>query len=382
MHLITGHSGTAHITSANDGAVNSHVFGGGSYVFNTRNKFAASIISNNEIRIAAGEGLHNGRYFEIASQTYDTASIDNGSLDTNRIDLIVARYSKNGETNVETMTLVVIKGTPASTPVAPSYNSASVLDGATVSDFPLYKVTIEGIAVKSVTSLFTVRNDIVEDVKQDNASTLAGVQQSNASTLASIKADNATTLASIKADNATTLSGIQTSNASTLSGVQTSNAETLASVQQSNAETVATVNTKVNSVMTETELYKYTGDLSNQSNKSATISNISAYKYVEIIYATLDPLASSTKYYSSGKIPVVASGSNYTINTVLECNIFAVDTAVWHNRPVSISNTALTIGKGKRMSLYTIDEDPQQNTFDYLANSVYSCSVYKILGYK
>lgn len=191
MHLITGYSGTPHITSANDGEVNAHIFGTGSYVFDSRTRFSADIISNNVININAGEGLLNGRYFEIVTGGHDVANIDNGSAGVNRIDLIVARYTKDNESGIEDMFIHVIKGTPSATPEAPAYESGNILDGVGIADFPLYKVNIEGITIKSVESLYAIRKDIVADVKEANAITKADILADNANTLAKIKADNA-----------------------------------------------------------------------------------------------------------------------------------------------------------------------------------------------
>lgn len=48
MHLITGYSGEPHITAANDGAVNSHIFGRESYVFNCKDKLLAQLVDETQ----------------------------------------------------------------------------------------------------------------------------------------------------------------------------------------------------------------------------------------------------------------------------------------------------------------------------------------------
>lgn len=301
MHLITGHSGSAHITSANDGAVNAHVFGGGSYVFDTREKFAATIISATEVQIESGEGLHNGRYFEIAKDTHERVSIDTGSIGINRIDLIAARYSINGESGIETMQLVTIKGTPAQNPVAPAFNSASVLDGATVSDYPLYKVTIEGITLKSLEPLFTIRRDIVNDVVDSNAATVEEIRTSNAQTVAAVTENNANTLAEIKAENATTKTEIAENNA-----------QTVAEVKQNNAETLVAIDEKIESVLTCDELWVNPNG-GTFVDTDITHPSIEGYKYIEYIYGLESYFDGENMYetYSSGKLPVT-NGKAYT----------------------------------------------------------------------
>ena len=74
-----------------------------------------------------------------------------------RKDLIVARYSKVASTGVESMTLAVIKGTPAaSNPATPAYNTGLIADGDSPVDFPLYKVNLNGISITSVERLVDV----------------------------------------------------------------------------------------------------------------------------------------------------------------------------------------------------------------------------------
>ena len=51
MKLITGHSGEAHITAADDGAFNAIVYTDGKFVFDTGKKFAIEKLSDNSVRI-------------------------------------------------------------------------------------------------------------------------------------------------------------------------------------------------------------------------------------------------------------------------------------------------------------------------------------------
>lgn len=54
MKIVTGRTGAAHVTSADDGARNAGIIGTGKYIFNIGNKFAYEIISNNLIRVKDG----------------------------------------------------------------------------------------------------------------------------------------------------------------------------------------------------------------------------------------------------------------------------------------------------------------------------------------
>lgn len=152
MDIITGYTGSPHITSQQDREINQGILGAGSFILNLGNNLECDIISANEVHILDGILSLQGCAANIAAGTYDTLSIDNGAQNMNRIDLIVARYTKDSGTNVEDISLVVITGTPSSgEPSAPSYNSGNIRNGDTTVDFPLYEVNIQGISLDSVT---------------------------------------------------------------------------------------------------------------------------------------------------------------------------------------------------------------------------------------
>lgn len=155
MNIITGYRGEPHITSAQDRAGNQGAYGTGSYVLNVGSKLAATIASANEIRIADGALCHQGCLANIDAGTYDSVAINNGTQGMNRIDRIVARYTKNAETNVESLNLVVIQGTAVSgTPSAPAYKTGNIQNGNSPVDMPLYQVRLTGVTVASVTREF------------------------------------------------------------------------------------------------------------------------------------------------------------------------------------------------------------------------------------
>lgn len=151
MDIVTGHVGSAHVTSWQDRDLNQGIFGSGTYILDVGSKMAATIISNNEIHIADGTLVMQGCQGVIQKGTYDTISIDNGTQGLKRNDLICAQYTKVG--GVESMSLVVIKGTAASTPSDPSYTSGDIQNGDTPVQVPIYRVVLNGLTVESVTAL-------------------------------------------------------------------------------------------------------------------------------------------------------------------------------------------------------------------------------------
>ena len=157
MDIITGYTGEAHITSAQDRAGNQGIVGEGSYILNVGNKLAADVISANEIRIRDGVLSHQGCFGIIESGTYDSLTIANGAQGMLRHDLIVCRYTKNAGTNVEGLALVVIQGTASATnPADPTYNSGDIQTGDSPVDFPLYRVNIDGITIDSVDQVASI----------------------------------------------------------------------------------------------------------------------------------------------------------------------------------------------------------------------------------
>lgn len=154
MNIITGYRAEPHITAQQDRNVNMGIFGSGTYIVDMGSKLAATVVSANEIAIADGLLVAEGCTAEIERGASESLEIANGSQGMLRTDLIVARYTKASGTGVEDMQLAVITGTAAaSNPADPSYNTGSIAAGDTLVDFPLYKVSLNGITIQTVTRI-------------------------------------------------------------------------------------------------------------------------------------------------------------------------------------------------------------------------------------
>lgn len=157
MKIVTGYAGQAHITSNDDQGLLQGIFGSGNYILPVRGRFAATLISSNEMQIADGEGLLQGVHFRVEPETNDSVVIENGSQGMQRIDLVCARYQKDPGTGIETMSWIVKKGTPAaSNPATPSVTPGDLLAGDTLAEFPIYSIRLNGITIQSVTLLATI----------------------------------------------------------------------------------------------------------------------------------------------------------------------------------------------------------------------------------
>ena len=189
MNIITGYGGQPHIYPHHDRETNIGIFGDGTHILDVGSQMAATVISANEVQIADGLLVAEGCTAEVARGTTESMTIENGEQGKKRIDLIVARYTRDSGTAVESMALAVIKGTSAaSNPAVPSYNTGTIADGDSPVDFPIYQVNIDGISITSVNALVDAVNifnsiedlyDRIEVLYEDDLTMLAALERDN-----------------------------------------------------------------------------------------------------------------------------------------------------------------------------------------------------------
>ena len=176
LHLVTGYAGEAHVASSDQGSLFEALIRSGQFVMDAGAKFAASIVSNNQIRIGDGELMMQGRHVKLIPGACVDLAIENGAQGYLRKDLIVARYTKNADTGIEECSLVVINGTPAqSNPTDPEYTTGIInADGALQHDFPLYRVALSGLSIEGVTALFETQKSLFDALLRLTGGTMAG----------------------------------------------------------------------------------------------------------------------------------------------------------------------------------------------------------------
>lgn len=171
MNIITGYRGEPHITAQEDRDINLGVVGKSTsdlYVLDVGQQLDADIVSANEIRIRDGVLVMQGCAASIDYGTYDSLSISNGSQGMERIDVIAAQYEKDGDTNVESVSLVVIEGTPAaSDPAVPSLTSGSIQGGDSLVQMPLYYVNLDGVSIDSVDPQYKIVTSLNDSTIDD-----------------------------------------------------------------------------------------------------------------------------------------------------------------------------------------------------------------------
>lgn len=142
VHLVTGHAGTPHVTSADQGAQNSVLHGEGAYIVSG---LSCTMTNANTAHVDVGSMFLNGRFVMVTGNGQDVA-IDSGAVGVTRTDLICARYELAGN-GTESVAIVCKKG--AAGGAVPSYTEGNILEGATVAEFPMYRVELNGITVSA-----------------------------------------------------------------------------------------------------------------------------------------------------------------------------------------------------------------------------------------
>lgn len=155
MDIATAHKGKPHISAEMWAELNRGITGNESYVMEGGQKFKSELVSNNLLKIHDGSGMMQGRHVFIPVGQSDELTIENGNQGMKRIDLVVARYTKDENTKIENTDTIIIKGTPSeSNPVAPAHIEGDIRAGDMKADWPLYEVELDGISVVEVRPLF------------------------------------------------------------------------------------------------------------------------------------------------------------------------------------------------------------------------------------
>lgn len=175
MKIVSGKTGTPHVTSEQFRQIIEGTVGQGSYILTSGENLEPELASNNMLKIRGGMMSHHGNISCVDLNTYDEVTLTNGSQGVKRIDLIVNRYTRNDETGLEKNEWVVIIGTPdASNPKVPQHTIGNLQNGDLIDDCPVFEVHYDGINVTEVKKLLPVMSNlellngnIIVDMKED-----------------------------------------------------------------------------------------------------------------------------------------------------------------------------------------------------------------------
>lgn len=157
MKIVSGRTGTPHVTSQQFRQILEGTVGQGSYILSSGENLEPELVSNNLLKIRSGMMCHHGNVACVEIGTYDEVELTNGNQGMKRIDLVVNRYKRNSETEIESNEWIVIQGTPVSSdPIVPSYTIGNLQDGDLVDDCPVIQITYDGLNVTEVKKLLSV----------------------------------------------------------------------------------------------------------------------------------------------------------------------------------------------------------------------------------
>ena len=161
MKIVTGKTGTPHVTSRQFRGMMEGIIGQDSYIITHGENLEPELVTNNKLKIKSGMMCHHGNISTVEIGTYDEVTIQNGTQGMKRIDLIVNRYSKVEGTGIEENNWVVIQGTPAAEdPVAPAYTEGNLQEGDLVDDCPVFEAHLDGINVTEIVKLLDVSKNM------------------------------------------------------------------------------------------------------------------------------------------------------------------------------------------------------------------------------
>ena len=155
VHLVTGHKGSAHISSSDVGEQNALTIGSGIYLMSG---CECSLTGASKVGVTPGSIMAEGRFVRLTDVNTELI-IESGTAGNKRNDIIAAHYNRNSS-DVETVTLVVVKGTPTTgTPTDPAMPSGSARAGDANAYWPLFRVQLDGVTLSAPTRIIQTYED-------------------------------------------------------------------------------------------------------------------------------------------------------------------------------------------------------------------------------
>lgn len=180
FEIVDGMTGTKHISSSELAILNVATIGAWNCVLSYDSNFKLTMTDSNHATLGAGAGVAAGRRFLNKAST--PLTIQSGTQGQNRNDIIAAEYKKTSA-GIESVELVVIKGTPTTgTAADPNVSNDCV---------KLWRVPLRGITVSTPQRLFAPVTPLLYstnyvdpvDRRLSTDLTLEGVARGNSVTL-------------------------------------------------------------------------------------------------------------------------------------------------------------------------------------------------------
>lgn len=153
LDIVTSYQGFDHIT-ADQLADFQRGLLGDSCILPVGSKMEVNIQTANQITVADGVVVYDGREIHIPYGTSENVSITSGTQGMMRNDIVCLQYNRDESSGVESVEFVTIAGTPASSnPQDPAYSNLDIRTGVLMSQKPFCRVRLNGTAIEGIDML-------------------------------------------------------------------------------------------------------------------------------------------------------------------------------------------------------------------------------------
>ncbi len=166
--IVTGHTGSAHITADDWASFNAGLLSSSDVVLAfdmpEARETTSGVVTIPKLEIVI-QGVH------CRTDGTEKVTIETGSQGLYRNDLIVGRYRKNASSGVESFAVDIVKGTASSSPADPSVTQNDIRSGGTLREVPLYRIVLYGSTIQKIEPVISnIRNlrNLQKDVNAAN----------------------------------------------------------------------------------------------------------------------------------------------------------------------------------------------------------------------
>lgn len=153
LDIVTSYQGFDHIT-ADQLADFQRGLLGDSCILPVGSKMEVNIQTANQITVADGVVVYDGREIHIPYGTSENVAITSGTQGMLRNDIVCLQYNRDESSGVESVEFVTIAGTPmASDPQDPAYSNLDIRTGVFMSQKPFCRVRLNGTAIEGIDML-------------------------------------------------------------------------------------------------------------------------------------------------------------------------------------------------------------------------------------
>lgn len=164
--IVTGHTGSAHITADDWASFNAGLLSSSDVVLAfdmpEAKETTSGVVTLPKLEIII-QGVH------CRTDGTEKVTIETGSQGLYRNDLIIGRYQKNASSGVESFAVDIVKGTASSSPSDPSVTQNDIRSGGTLREVPLYRIVLYGSTIQKIDPVISNIKNLRNLQKEVNA---------------------------------------------------------------------------------------------------------------------------------------------------------------------------------------------------------------------